>query len=133
MIQKIQKMKQIFPQKMKKQNRRCSKHVKNTVQTYQTNFLNTIEDKDQRDLGMALLNEIKIEIKTDSVLVHCIYCEFVSKTYTKIDNNRKHWLLSNVNRHFRTHFKKGKCNLDSKSKKWKNTTLDGYLTSYNKD
>ncbi|CAG9773365.1 unnamed protein product [Ceutorhynchus assimilis] len=81
-------------------------HVKHVVTSYQKKFLNTLNNEEEKNATTLALEKMKVEVKDHCALVQCVKCEFVSKAYCKLENNRKKWVLSNVNRHFKTHFKK---------------------------
>lgn len=104
-------------------------HIKNIVVMYQTKFLNSLDNEKQKEEGLASLKNVKVKVENNCALVSCTICEFVSKAYSKFENNRCRWILSNINRHFKTHFKNSASSktITQPSKKLKNTTLLTFL------
>lgn len=49
-----------------------------------------------------------MEIKNQTAYINCIECNFISKTFTQIENGKYKWILSNFNKHFKTHLKNKK-------------------------
>uniref|UniRef100_A0A1Y1K9R8 Uncharacterized protein n=1 Tax=Photinus pyralis TaxID=7054 RepID=A0A1Y1K9R8_PHOPY len=88
-------------------NERIREHIKLVVRSYQEKFLKSIGAEESSCLQEQATNDIIVEVKDDVAFIQCSRCDFRSKAYCEIDKkrNKKKWVLSNVNRHFKTHFK----------------------------
>lgn len=79
-------------------------HVKKVVTNYVQGFCQNMPD----EIKIPLLNKlstIEITVENTFVSIKCIKCGFVSKAFAQINGNKKKWVLSNFNKHFKTHFK----------------------------
>lgn len=81
-------------------------HIKNVISNYVTKFLQSINyDEAKKSKILSNLNNICVEIKNQIAYINCTECNFTSKTFTQIENGKYKWVLSNFNKHFKTHFK----------------------------
>lgn len=84
---------------------RVIEHVKTVVKNYQKKFLNTLSDSEQRNESLSELDVLSVEIKNGCAFVKCPKCNFISKAHSSVEKGKQKYVLSNVNRHYKTHFK----------------------------
>jgi len=119
----------------KEEEEHTREHIKNISYKYMVSFIENLDDEKKKlsDTTAAKIsfNDIKVEIKNDMAYVQCPLCTFKTKAYCQNDNryNLKKWVLSNVNRHFRTHFeiKVLKTSLKIRKEKGGFQTIDTYF------
>ncbi|CAG9763654.1 unnamed protein product [Ceutorhynchus assimilis] len=90
-----------------KKHRNSVDLIKSIVRSYQYKFIMNLDEKD-RGNALSLIDSTAIEIRDQIAYVKCCLCDFKSKAYNESDNNKRIWVLSNVNRHFKTHFRGNK-------------------------
>lgn len=101
-------------------------HIKKVILNYVNKFLQNIDyEEAKKSQILSNLNNICVEIKNQTAHIKCTECNFVSKTFTQIENGKYKWVLSNFNKHFKTHFK-----THSKNKKSQNMTKNSNILSF---
>ncbi|KAK5638760.1 hypothetical protein RI129_013055 [Pyrocoelia pectoralis] len=92
-------------------------HICNIVKKYQIAFLKqlkNVNNKEEIETEIETMKTPRVEVRDDIAYVLCHICGFKSKAYCVLGRYKQRWVLSNVNRHFKTHFKN--LNATNKSK-----------------
>lgn len=85
-----------------------TEHIREVLKASQQKLINGLSEEQKKTKEcIALRNEILVEVKGDMAQIRCNICSFICKAYGQSDTkrNKKKWVMSNVNRHIKTHFK----------------------------